>query len=386
MRNHDLIKPVRLFLAVSTALWACVLCVAASAMTYHDNVVDMPLDVKDYTVVTATYTISAFKISDGQDPDGKIYVGYSQTYTGNKGKMSFTVGRHKTKPVATWFTSQVPKDRNTYNDDPKELNFAFIGTLKMTLTGGVLGSNQDTYTLNNMAFGQGSAFLDNDWWFGGKDCTFDKKNEVVCVGYSTAKYPVKFRFKRGGNNDHTVSNNEIVYTPYATYPLHSHYVGESVFCVWQPDERCPPYIVYYDDPNAAPPKGIKLTVSGNLLYLPNGLLFDTSGADPVFGPSGQSIVAAIFVMTPDGTLYASRQSKTYLFHHSTLYGGRAIASAGTLQASNGVLSRMTNCSGHYRPPDYSYDQLREQLDRMGYTRSFSFASCGLGDYDNYPEQ
>jgi hypothetical protein len=386
MSSFILFTPARLFVAAVSALWGLGLCLGASAMTYHDNEVDMPLDVKGYTVVTATYTISDFRISDGQDPDGNIYIGYSQTYAGNKGKMSFKIGRHKTKPVATWFTSQAPAANNTFKDNPNELNFAFVGTLKITLTGGILGPNRDTYTLNNIVYGQGSVLLDNNWWFGGKNCTNDKSNEVLCLGYSTANYPVKFRFKRGGNNDHTVSTTAIDYTPYTTYPLYSDYRGESIACVWQTDTKCPPYVVYYDDPYAMPPQGIRLSVNGNLLYLPGGELFDTHRADTVFGPDHKAIVAAIFVMTPDGTLFASRQSKAYLFHHSTLYGGRAVASAGTLEASEGVLSRMTNCSGHFRPPDYSYDQLREQLDRMGYSRSFAFASCGLDDYATYPDQ
>lgn len=341
----------------------------AGAMTYHDNTVKMPLSASGYTNVTATYVINSFSITSGQDPNKNIYVGLSRTYTGNNGSMTYRIGRKGSSTVASWWKSRIEPRQNTFNDDPGELNFAFLGTLTITLKGGVLGDNQDTYTLNNIALAQGSAGTSNNWWFGGQNCTYTSEHTVKCTGTSTAGWNVNFYFHRGGLGSPVdeVKLNKIEYTAYTLYPLQSRYVGESVRCVWQPTTICPPFVTYYNSTQTAT---LKLTVRNNLLYNSQGNLFDTSGADPSHvGP------AAIFVMDQNSGIYASNQNKVYMFHHSTILAGTSVASAGELIAKQGVLQTMTNCSGHYRPPNAAYNQLLEALHRQGYTRTFTFTPC-----------
>lgn len=354
----------------ATALVLFVLAIHVKGMTYRDNQVMMPLSASGYTIVSATYTITGFSITNGQDPDNHIYAGLANTYTGNNGSMTFSIGREGSGTVATWFSSQIPGSRNTFNSTPSDLNFAFLGTLKMTLTGGVLGSNSDTYTLNGIALAQEGTVTSNNWWFGGTNCNYNPSatNTVSCSGTSTAGYGVTFSFQRGGSN--TVNLTSITYPPYTLFSVAPKYVGENVGWTWQLASSkaiCPPYVLYYNSTQSA---SLQVTVKANLLYYA-GVLFDTSKANP----SHSGVPAAIFVMSSTGTIYASNRSVTFLFHHSTLLGGVPVASAGELIVRSGVIQTMTNCSGHYLPTSAAYLQLVEALHRQGYTRSFTFNSC-----------
>lgn len=351
-------------ICISTVLWAN----NTYAFSYRDNVVDMPFKVNGYDLVTASYTLTDYSVSKGQDPDNKIKIGQTRTYSGNKGSMTFRVGRHKTTAVAKWFTSRIPASRTTFNQDPGALNFAFIGKLELTLSGGVLGVNEDTYTLKDIAIAQGSTLFSNNWWFGGKKCTYVSSDTVTCDGTSSSGYPVKFDFLRGGNSVNSIELKSVYYTPYQTKSLESNYHGENKACIWQLEDKCPPFVIYYDSAQA---KGMELSVTNNFLYKSTNKLFDTSAADK----ARSGVPAAIFVMSPQGKILASNVNVVFLFHHSTLLAGHAVASAGELMVKNGIIQEMTNCSGHYRPGGFSYDQLKEQLKRLGYSRHFSFKSC-----------
>lgn len=343
---------------------------AAAAATYHDNVVEMPLTAPGFTNVTATYTIEQFSVTPGQDPDGRIFKGLTQTYTGNSGSMSFSVGRQASTGVAKWFADRIAASQNTFNDEPGELNFAFLGTLAITLTGGPLGSNRDVYTIKDVAVAQGSAGGRNNWWFGGKSCKYKSGNIVDCGGKSSAGYEVHFHFLRGGvwSPVQAVNLTSIDYPAYALFPLKPKYAGESGGCVWQDPDVCPPYVFYYTGSQAA---AVRLKVKGGLLYNSLDQPFDTSGADD----SHSDTPAAIFVMDADGRIYASNANKVYLFHHSTMLAGASVASAGELMVSKGEIKRATNCSGHYQPSTVAFTQLLESLHRQGYTKSFAVAAC-----------
>jgi len=175
-------------------------------MTYHDNEVVIVVG-GGYTLVSGQYTVKSFSVTPGQDPDGKIYVGLTNTF-GSNGKMSFRVGRKGSSTVANWFNNAVPANRTTFNHSAGDLNFAFLGTLTLTLTGGILGAGRETFTFSNAAIAQGHSGASNNWWFGGDSCSYIGNDRVVCTGVNAHGTKVSFVFLRGGN-----PVNEIYSTP-----------------------------------------------------------------------------------------------------------------------------------------------------------------------------
>lgn len=361
----------KLFRQLNNGFFICLIMLfgasSALAMTYRDNEVNMPLTASGYKIKSATYKLTDYYVTSGQDPRGHIYIGLTKDYSGNNGSMSFSVGRKGSSGAANWFKRQIPSSKTTFNHDPGKLNFAFIGTLTLNLTGGKLGGNSDTYTITDVGIAQGHTGGRNNWWFGGKNCQYKKSNSVTCDGKSSSGYTVKFVFERGGNGVNNIDLKSISYPQYKTTPLQSRYRGESTRCVWQPSAKCPPYVMYYNNSQS---NTLKLTVRNNKLYNSVDQLFDTSGADP--SHSGK---AAIFVMSSEGDLYASNVNKVYLFHHSTILAGSNVAAAGELFVSQGVIQEVTNCSGHYMPGNFIFAQVKESLKRHGYSRDYSTDSC-----------
>lgn len=56
----------------------------------------------------------------------------------------------------------------------------------------------------------------------------------------------------------------------------------------------------------------------------------------------------IFVLSPDKELYAGETIQGE-FHHSSFLGGTPVLGAGQIQVDKGVLLKVTNVSGHYKP-------------------------------------
>ncbi|WP_323118291.1 PI-PLC domain-containing protein [Burkholderia alba] len=185
----------------------------ALRMTYRDNEVVLKI-ASQYRIVEGAYTVSGFSVTSGQDPDGKIYSGLRKTF-GSDGKFSFSVGRKKSTSVANWFNGQVAAYQTTFNHSAGELNFAFIGTLVLTITGGILGSRVATYRFQNVALAQGNAGASNNWWFGGKDCTNIGSNKVVARGHDADNMPMELTFLRGGNGpvNEVVAENLVLVPP-----------------------------------------------------------------------------------------------------------------------------------------------------------------------------
>lgn len=109
-------------------------------MTYHDNDLYLKPDA-GYTLISGFYKIDSFFVSNGQDPDGHIYSGL-QVDMSSDGRLTFNIGRKGRSDTADWFNARVPASKNTFNQEAGKLNFAFIGTLQMTLTGGILGGGR----------------------------------------------------------------------------------------------------------------------------------------------------------------------------------------------------------------------------------------------------
>ena len=171
-------------------------------MTYRDNYVYFSLGT-GYSLISASYTVDGSSVTSGQDPDGHIHAGL-QVKCGSDGKMNFSIGRKGSSGVGSWFNDRIPSSQTTFNHTAGKLNFAFLGTLKLTLTGGIFGGGQDTFTFSNIALAQGHSGASNNWWFGGQNCSYIKSNQVTCQGVNSNGDQVSFVFLRGGNNVSTV--------------------------------------------------------------------------------------------------------------------------------------------------------------------------------------
>ncbi len=159
-----------------------------------------------------------------------------------------------------------------------------------------------------------------------------------------------------------------------TYPLQKKYVGESTACVWQNDPyRCPPYVIYY---NGTQKNTLLLNIKNNRVYNSVGNLFDTRQAN-----RSHTGYAAIFVVDGSSNIYASNAHFVFLFHHSTILAGGGVAAAGEIVATNGVITKITNCSGHYTPPKITKDAVFKLLQDKGYknTKSITFVECKAPD-------
>lgn len=168
-----------------------------SLMTYRDNDVDITM-TGGYSLLKGYYSVTGFSVTPGQDPDSKIHLGLSVLF-GNDGKMTFQVGRKGNSDVANWFNNQIPPQKNTFGHTAGDLNFAFLGTLSLTISGGSLGSNQSTYTFNDVALAQGKSGTSNNWWFGGKNCNNISNDQVTCPGTDEQGNTASFVFTRGTN-------------------------------------------------------------------------------------------------------------------------------------------------------------------------------------------
>lgn len=139
-------------------------------MRYHDNEVVIVNSGNCTFVRKGIFKIIDCCVTDGQDPNNNIDKG-KEFQVETDGTITFRVGRKKSSKVAKWWKEHIPADRNTYQEDPDELNFAMIGELTLYLKGGCFGDSEVTLVLKDVAFAQGSYGTRNNWWFGGKNCS-----------------------------------------------------------------------------------------------------------------------------------------------------------------------------------------------------------------------
>ena len=90
-----------------------------------------------------------------------------------------------------------------------------------------------------------------------------------------------------------------------------------------------------------------------------GNLFDTTDAESLHTGFGR----AIFVMDADGNFYASKEQTYGKFHHSSLVAGGPVAAAGEIEVIGGVLTALSDRSGHYMPRQSFTDQAIDQLKK-----------------------
>jgi hypothetical protein len=167
-------------------------------MTYHDNDVFLSMN-EGYTLINGSYTVNSFSVTSGQDPDRKVYAGLVVSF-GSNGKLTFRLGRKGSSDTARWFNERISTGQNTFGHTAGELNFAFLGTLKMTVKGGLLGGREETLTFLNVALAQGHSGASNNWWFGGQNCSYIQNNRVICNGTNSRGEGISFVCQRGGND------------------------------------------------------------------------------------------------------------------------------------------------------------------------------------------
>ena len=74
---------------------------------------------------------------------------------------------------------------------------------------------------------------------------------------------------------------------------------------------------------------------------------------------------AIWVMDRTSTLYVSSTPQPGIFNHSSLVAGDSVVCAGEILVVNGVIKRISNSSGHYRPPDKALQNALDELVKQG---------------------
>ncbi|GAA4439870.1 hypothetical protein GCM10023091_22740 [Ravibacter arvi] len=152
-------------------------------MKYWDNTVCLSVE-GGLTLVRGSYTVEDFSITGGEDPDHHIRSGMTVNF-GSDGEMSFEIGRKGSSDNAKWFSNRIMPSQNTFNDAPGKLNFAFIGTLRLVVTGESIGGLELECTFPGFALAQGHSGLNNNWWLGGKTLTYTPSSGPYAVGKGT---------------------------------------------------------------------------------------------------------------------------------------------------------------------------------------------------------
>lgn len=166
-------------------------------MTYHDNIVQF-VTSGNIELVGGSYTISQHSISSGQDPKNYIKDGTTYNFDAS-GTMTFKIGRHGTTEVASWFNQRIYQQQNTFGHTADDLNFAFMGTLVLTLTGDGLNNQPQTITIENTGLAQGHAGTSNNWWFGSESGAYVPPNILAVMTNTNSGFPIKLGFQRGNN-------------------------------------------------------------------------------------------------------------------------------------------------------------------------------------------
>lgn len=176
-------------------------------MTYRDNDVFISM-IDNYKLIKGSFIISDFSVTPGQDPEGKIYKGLTMNF-GSDGKMTFSIGRKGSDIVANAFNNWAPQLNNTFGHHAEKLNFAFNGTLSLTISGGIIDHDSDTFLFEDIAIAQGHKGASNNWWFGGKNCINTGKDQVNCISVNQKNKPIPFIFNRGRSNSNIAAVNLI---------------------------------------------------------------------------------------------------------------------------------------------------------------------------------
>jgi hypothetical protein len=95
-------------------------------------------------------------------------------------------------------------------------------------------------------------------------------------------------------------------------------------------------------------------------------VFDTGVPMPLTTTAAGTKAGEAFVWLANGELLIHSHVSGQ-FHHSSFNGGHKVRCAGTLSATNGILGRIDNNSGHYQPSDRHYLTLLQIFQGAGVT-------------------
>lgn len=157
-------------------------------MKYHDNQVRLYTNYMDegnerrWDLENGAFKISTLSVIDGQDPDGLNTIDQVKTWTMNDGHITFRVGRKGSDTVAESWKESIKSSENTFNDNPKDLNFAFIGEMRLYMNN---NTHQYRFILPDVGLARGHARDNSVWWFGAKDAEYqeDWENLVLIKGH-----------------------------------------------------------------------------------------------------------------------------------------------------------------------------------------------------------
>jgi len=190
-------------------------------MSYHNNNVYLAggLDLYDsrFTIAeeyggAAQYTVKSYSVTPGQDPDGHVWVNQEHNlYPG--GFFSFFLGRKGNEDVASWWSNNIKASENTFQHNPGELNFAFLGTLTVTFWSFEI-EELIIATFPNVGIAQGHAGGSNNWWFGGQGGWSTQSNRIRLLGWDVGGGDVTMEFERGGNDVDWVYITDIILPSY----------------------------------------------------------------------------------------------------------------------------------------------------------------------------
>jgi len=128
-----------------------------------------PAGLTNGVVKEIRFEVADYSVSPGQpfsqDLKGVIHEAFPKE---SEGQLTLLAGRHGTEEVANWFIKRAPVHFGLGADayKPDTLNFAFTGTLHITIEG------QKTWSIPNLVLGQGHRGLENNWWIGASGWAF----------------------------------------------------------------------------------------------------------------------------------------------------------------------------------------------------------------------
>ncbi|WP_416563127.1 hypothetical protein [Nocardia testacea] len=116
-------------------------------------------------------------------------------------------------------------------------------------------------------------------------------------------------------------------------------------------------VEYLTDPKKR--ERFRIHIVDGKMYDAKGKLFDTTKT--FLGQRRD----AIFVVDEEGRMYAHKMGMNGKFHHSSLLAGGPVAGAGTMRVEKGVLTYLSDRSGHYLPARPLTYQVIAQLRSLG---------------------